>query len=441
MSDIERGRPAMASSTPRRRRRIALVYPHSVIPVPAVRVSDALAIVVWELARRLARRHEVTVYTRRGPGMATEERHEGVTWRRVPVGLDRALNSLKALDRLGITGRDRPFRMTGLYYLPFALRVARDMRRRGCEIVHLHSVMTFLPLFRRLCPEAGLLFHAHDHVLADFAAPPTLERLRDADRVLACSGFVSRNVAQRFPSVADRCRPLHNGVDKRFLSVEADPARSRRVLFVGRVSPEKGVHLLIEATRAAVEAGVDLSLDIVGPVDLAPKQFVDPHARDPALEAVAAFYGRPGAWLAHLQDLARPLGERVRFLGPVDNDRLAEHQARAGLFAFPSVWQEPFGIPVIEAMAAGLPVVASRAGAFPETVVDGETGLLVERGSARDLARALTLLLEDPERRSLMGAHGRARVAERFTWDGVVDRLEEQYEEALEHRRNMEEAT
>jgi glycosyltransferase involved in cell wall biosynthesis len=87
----------------------------------------------------------------------------------------------------------------------------------------------------------------------------------------------------------------------------------------------------------------------------------------------------------------------------------------------PSIWNEPFGMPVLEGMAAGLPVVATNLGAFPDTVADGETGLLVEPGDAAGLAGAIESILSDPERARSMGAAGRARAATLFGWRQYVD--------------------
>lgn len=84
-------------------------------------------------------------------------------------------------------------------------------------------------------------------------------------------------------------------------------------------------------------------------------------------------------------------------------------------------------MPPVEAMAAGLPVVAGRAGALPETVEHDRTGLLVERGSVEALAEALDALLADPARRRAMGEAGRRRVLERFRWETIADRLLELY--------------
>jgi glycosyltransferase involved in cell wall biosynthesis len=103
------------------------------------------------------------------------------------------------------------------------------------------------------------------------------------------------------------------------------------------------------------------------------------------------------------------LGETVNLLGDVSRDRLAEEYVSADIFCLPSV-QESFGIVFLEAMAAGLPVVACRAAAIPEVVEDGVTGLLVPPRDPAGLARALEAMAVDPERARAMGEAGRRAV-------------------------------
>ena len=105
------------------------------------------------------------------------------------------------------------------------------------------------------------------------------------------------------------------------------------------------------------------------------------------------------------------LGERVALLGDISRERLAEEYANADCFCLPSV-QEGFGIVFLEAMAAGLPVVACRAAAVPEVVLDGQTGVLVPPRDPEALARALADLLRRPERARELGEAGRRRAAE-----------------------------
>ena len=409
--------------------RIAQVYPHADIPVPHTQLYDALAIVNYEVGRRLARHHEVVTYPKWVAGEKELECHEGVTYRRIPEGIDRALNSLKVLDAARLRNRRRPFRLSPFYYAHYAREVARDIHERGCDLVHLHTVSNFIGPIRRANPDARIVLHMHDHSLADFDPTVIAPRLEEVALVLACSRFIADEIRRLYPDVAGRCHALYNGVDDRFLEVTPDPAGSRTVLFVGRLCPEKGVHLLLSAMSEVLRSQPQASLSLVGPLDVAPKDFVDPHHRDPAFNGLDRYYSHPTEYYELICRQVSALAGRAFLHGRVPNAEICSHYARAGIFVFPSLWHEPFGIPVIEAMAAGLPVVATRAGALPEIVVDGETGILIERGDAEGLAAAIGRLLADGPLRERMGAAGRERVRQLFTWERSLARLEELYAE------------
>ncbi|HEY1890096.1 MAG TPA: glycosyltransferase family 4 protein [Steroidobacteraceae bacterium] len=407
--------------------RIAQVYPHADIPLPHAQLYDALAIVNYEIGRRLARRHEVVTYPKWVPGESEIETHEGVTYRRIPEGIDRALNGLKVLDATRLLNRRRPFRLSSFYYAHYAREVARDIRERNCDLVHLHTISNFIAPIRRANPQARIVLHMHDHSLADFDPAVIAPRLEDAALILACSRFVADEIRQLYPAAAARCHELYNGVDDRFLQITPDPGASRNVLFVGRLCPEKGVHVLLSAMNEVLLTQPRASLSLVGPLDVAPKDFVDPHRRDPLFDGLLEYYSRPEAYYDLICRGVSELNGHALMHGRVANEEIGSQYARAGIFVFPSIWHEPFGIPVIEAMAAGLPVVATRAGAIPEVVVDGETGILVERGDRDGLAAAICKLLADPHLRERMGAAGRERVRQLFTWEHSVTRLQELY--------------
>jgi glycosyltransferase involved in cell wall biosynthesis len=141
---------------------------------------------------------------------------------------------------------------------------------------------------------------------------------------------------------------VYNGIE-----VERYPLRERKddyVVFLGRLSPYKGVHLAIDAGRAAGRPVV-----------------------------VAGNWTIPGEDL-YFEEQVRPrLGPRVDWVGEVHGETKAELLANAACLLFPVQWSEPFGLVMLEAMACGTPVVALRAGAVPEVVVDGETGVLCDR--------------------------------------------------------------
>lgn len=417
--------------------KVAFVYPHSNIPAPPSELGDALALVNYELSRRLALKYDTTVYCGRGRGQPRTSRHEGVRFRRIEVLPDKVIGQLKRLD--GIAWRDprKPFRTSRLYYPLFAQRVARDIRRERCDIVHVHAIPNLLPVLRRSNPEAKLVFHAHDHLVSDFDRSRMLGYLRHADLVLGCSRFLAENIRRRFPEVATRCDYLHNGVDLARFAARDRSSRSRsgasRLLFVGRLSPEKGVDLLLRAFGRVLSAHPSITLELVGPDALSPGQFVDPFGQDPVLSDAQHYYRQPGLYGAHLRSIvAAGLQGNVTFAGRVPNDALPPHYAMADVFVFPSQWHEPFGMPLPEAMAAGLPVVATDGGAFPEIVESGITGLLVARGDEKALADAIGTLVERRDLRLGYGRAGLERARRHFSWDAVTDRLAGLYERLMQ---------
>jgi N-acetyl-alpha-D-glucosaminyl L-malate synthase BshA len=129
---------------------------------------------------------------------------------------------------------------------------------------------------------------------------------------------------------------------------------------------------------------------------------------------------------AAAETLARELGiwERVHWLGIIDDT--APLLASSDLFLLPSE-NESFGLAALEAMACGLPVIATASGGMPEVIVDGETGYLAPVGDIDALAEGTRRLLEDVPRRSLFAATGRQRVEERFRWDPVISQYEKLY--------------
>ena len=185
----------------------------------------------------------------------------------------------------------------------------------------------------------------------------------------------------------------------------------------------------MDAFRSVLERQPETRLEIVGPLAAAPKDFILENTEDPRLAELGPMFD--GDYVASLRAGLEPhVAERVSFVGERPYREMVEHYRRADIFVCPSVWNEPFGLPVVEAMACGLPVVAARSGAIGEIVRHGETGLLVERGSATELADAMLALLSDGSRRESMGRAGRARVVDAFSWERVVEDLESLYDGA-----------
>jgi glycosyltransferase involved in cell wall biosynthesis/GT2 family glycosyltransferase len=226
--------------------------------------------------------------------------------------------------------------------------------------------------------------------------------LQGARAVSVCNAAAGALVERRgFPGRADLI-PL--GVDVRSLhrSAGAVAVRSRRVVgYAGRLAAHKGVDVLLDAVADMPEVQLTLAGD--GP-------------------AAAALHQR-----AALPDLA----DRVTFLGRLDDHQLADFYAGLDVLAVPSLttptWVEQFGRVAVEAMAAGVPVVASDSGALPDVV--GEAGLLVPPGNAEILRVALDEVLGDPELAERLRHQGFRRAAE-CDWEVVADRYVSMYERA-----------
>jgi glycosyltransferase involved in cell wall biosynthesis len=166
-----------------------------------------------------------------------------------------------------------------------------------------------------------------------------------------------------------------------------------------------------------------------------PYLFLCPDREDPAIANLEVFYGKRLSEMvrrqlsrrnkSYLDDLIAlaAADERIVFHGGVSHSDIIGFYRRAGMLVFPSVGNETFGVPAIEAMACGLPVVSTYSGGIREIVEQGRTGILVARGNARELARAIGQLLDDPALARAMGEAGRKRVLERFTWDVSARRL------------------
>lgn len=176
--------------------------------------------------------------------------------------------------------------------------------------------------------------------------------------------------------------------------------RHSHFLYAGRLAAEKGIDVAIAAVARSV---------------------------DPAVVLRIAGDGPEGPRLRRLAE-ALPPG-RVEFLGRLDADAVAGEMTAARAIVIPSVWPENTPAVIVEALATGTPVVASRIGGVPEMIADGVEGMLFEPGDVAALAGILERLARDPAAARKMGAAGRLRFARHFDFGRHVDGLEEIYGE------------
>ena len=303
-------------------------------------------------------------------------------------------------------------------------RTARDAwavwrQARGRDIVHIHSALapTVTVVRAALLALAGRLrgcavvVHAHGGNIQTWLATPLRRALLrmamlPAHRVVAVWTAGERTLREVLP--ADRVGLIDNGVP-----VDGYPEREEgndppRVLYVGLLTPRKGVLDLLAASRMLRERGVAHELWLLG--------------------------GTPDEGPAAEAEVRAGLDDSAKLLGTRPPEAMPAEFAAADVFCLPS-WWEAMPLSVLEAMAAGLPVVATDVGDVGRAVDDGVTGYVVPAKNAEKLAEALESLLTDRELRLKMGVAGRGRVVDMFSSEVTAARVSELYAELEEKAR------
>lgn len=260
------------------------------------------------------------------------------------------------------------------------------VRGRTARVATIHDVV-----FRRL-PELV------EPGLRDYLDRWTRVSCEVAEAVLTVSEFSRREISALYGRPEESIDVVKNAVDERFRHVERKPPPGRPyVLYVGALEAKKNVAALLEAFGALTRRSPDI-----------------PHV-------LVLVGGGGGATfdLARAVDAVPGLGPRVHALGRVPDDALLELLGSADLFVYPSEY-EGFGLPPLEAMAAGVPTIVSNRAALPEVV--GEGALIVDPSDKDVFAAAMGRLLTTPPAREALGRRGRRRARE-FVWSEAAKQL------------------
>jgi glycosyltransferase involved in cell wall biosynthesis len=371
---------------------------------------------VAEVATRLGRRgHSVDVYT-------------SDLYREFP--LERLSRSVPREERasFGTVHRLRVWSLPGELHYPFFRGLSRALARDRPEVVHAHTYGTNqVAVAHRHGVRTGTPFvlTAHFHPIWSIYGGWLRHRIRGfydrrlAGPVLAGAArvIVQTHEEERLLRALGLAMPAVEIVPPGYSPLpdppaDAAPFSSRTgvpgpyVLFVGRLASNKG---LVELVRAFAELARD----------------------DPTAHLVLV--GEDGGMRPTLEARARGLGleSRVRFLGHVADDAVLASAYREARFTVLPSEYEAFGLVLLESLAQGTPVIASRVGGIPEVIEDDRTGLLVPPGDVPALAEAMRRLWGDPALARRLGRHGRTEVVPRYSWDRLVDRLEAVYREVL----------
>jgi len=388
--------------------------------------GDTAGPFIRDLARALVRGGDrVTVLAPHAAGVGTAWDDDGVavrSFRYAPQRLE-VLGYGRSLEA------DERVKLAAALAAPFyALAARRALRRHlqahRCDLVHAHWIVPngLVAAAAAMGGRAPLAIglHGSDVFLAEKPGVRRLARwaLSRSRLLTGCSPeLVERVRALGFP--AERSRVIPYGVDVDAFS--PDPAR--RGIWRRRLAIPDGAPLLLGVGRMATKKGFQVLIEIL-PALL---------AELPELHVVLA---GGGDLLEKFRAAARPWEARVHFPGAVLRDTLPDLYRAADLFTLPAVHDSRGnvdGLPnvILEAMASGLPVVASGISGVPLAVVDGETGRLVPEADPAALLAALRGLLAAPAAARAMGERGRRKAEAELTWDAVAARYREGYGMAL----------
>ena len=365
----------------------------------------------------------MTVLAPHAAGVAAEWEEDGVrvtTFRYAPERLE-LLGYSRSLDA------DEKVKPGAALAAPFYVRGARRAARRllaqgEFDLLHAHWIvpngLVASPLARKVPLAVGL--HGSDVFLAEKAIlrPFINSLLRRTVLLTGCSPELVDRVAA-LGLGGDRCRVIPYGVDVETFRPGQEgrvawrqrlgiPTSAKVVLSVGRMATKKGYQVLIPQLRRLLE-------------------------RNPACHVVLA---GGGDRLEEFRRAASSFAARVHFPGVVYRQGLPGLYRAADIFVLPAIHDASGnvdGLPnvILEAMASGMPVVASGISGIPLAVGDGVTGLLVTEKDERALYNALDRLLKSPEERRELGAAGRRKAEEELTWDVVAARYRMAYRQAL----------
>lgn len=307
---------------------------------------------------------------------------------------------------------------SGASYYPSLLRRLYQWRP---DVAEIHNRPFLAQRLKMHLPGVKVVLTLHSNT---FISPPYMNIQRFGkiavmmDGIVVNSKFLMEHIISYYPWLKDKITVNHLGVSLEHFTPPFSPVakalkeaklirygwKDRRiVLFAGRLIPDKGVHHLIAALPKIIEKHPEVLLLVIG----------------------SASYGsdRETPYVRELKIAAEPYQSWVTFLPFVPYPGIADWYALADIVVVPSSPREAFGLVNVEAMASGVPVIASRAGGIPEIVEDGVNGFLIPPDNlTTGLTERINGLLEDEVLRTQVGMAGRESVRQRFRWDHTAER-------------------
>jgi spore coat protein SA len=360
--------------------RILMVAPEQ-IPVPG---GGSVEICMLAIAKQLAKHHQVTIVSRQSSHRKSTSRMGNLMIVRVASGSSKR----------------------------YIASVLQYMKGKSYDLIQVDNRPHYMAKIKSAYPRTpiSLFLHSLTFVPRTKAVAASLQK---ANMIIANSSSLKKNLSRMFPKVKHKIRMVHLGVDvSRFNSPSKaqkmkskrryDLGRSFTILFVGRIIPRKGVPVLIKAAQKISKKIPRTKLIIVGK-------------------------GKKG-YVQRLKSQAKRMHVATKFMGKIGHGKIHHVYRMADCFVCPSQKHEAFGLVNVEAMASGVPVVASNIGGIKEIVKHNKNGFLIKRYHSSDaFAEYIKKIAADRSLGRRLGKQGRATVLRKFSWANTAAKLNRIY--------------
>lgn len=369
------------------------------LPVPNIR-GGAIQTYICGVAPMIGRRHRLTIMGRTDPELPDDETVDGIRYVRVQSDDSFELYTQNVYDYLR-TSKER-YDVIHIFNRPKLVAAVREAAPRARLFLSMHNDM-FKP--EKITVEEGA--YAIDQL----------------ERIVTISDYIGRTICEFFPEAAPKVRTIYSGVDLSRFSpwLRSEHTRSERdalrgqydltdkkvILFVGRLTRNKGPHVLIKALESVKHR--DAALVIVG----------------------GTWYHNETAfsdYVSYMRALAARSNIPVIMTGYVPAHEVHRWFYAGDVFVCTSIWEEPLARVHFEAMAAGLPFLTTNRGGNPEVIHNGNGILIQDPNDPLEYANHLNSLLSDLNEARQMGLRGRSLVEKHFTWDRVAGEIMDAWE-------------
>lgn len=303
--------------------------------------------------------------------------------------------------------------------------VIKALQSNTFDIIHVFNRPQNIPLYKQASPDSKFVLGLHNDMFAEhkISIPEGNGIIEMVTAIVTVSNYIKETVIARFPQAAHKISIVYSGVNIK----TSPPIWTRKgqeirnefrkkyaiqdkkvILFVGRLTKNKGADILIHAMKEIVKVHKDAVLVIVGG-----KWFSD---------------NGVNKYIKKLHKLAKPIEEHVIFTKFIPADQIHNIFLMGDIFVCSSQWNEPLARVHYEAMAAGIPIITTNRGGNAEVITDEYNGCLIEQyNNPKEFSRLIQALLFQPEFAKLMAQNGRKIVEKNFTFKHTANKLKQVY--------------